>query len=41
MIGQMRSNKVTALVVGVVIFLAAFVGLAYNHLEPWQKPADT
>lgn len=41
MFGQMRSNKATALVVGVVIFLAAFVGLAYNHLEPWQRPADT
>lgn len=42
MLGNMRSNKATALVVGVVIFLAAFVGLAYNHLEPWQRPnADT
>lgn len=39
MLGQMRSNKATALVVGVVIFLAAFVGLSYNHLEPWQQPS--
>ncbi|KAI5462065.1 hypothetical protein BGZ63DRAFT_203952 [Mariannaea sp. PMI_226] len=40
MFGQMRSNKSTALVVGVVIFLAAFVGLAYNHLEPLQPNAE-
>lgn len=38
MIGSMRSNKSTALVVGVVVFLAAAVGLAYNHLDTWEFP---
>lgn len=41
MFGQIRSNKATGLIIGVVIFITAFVGLAYNHLEPWQQPANT
>lgn len=37
--GGQRSPKTTALVVGAVIFLAAFIGLVYNHLDAWELPS--
>lgn len=40
-LGQLRSNKATVVVIGAVIFLAALVGLAYNHLDTWELPAGS
>ncbi|KAF5006213.1 hypothetical protein FDECE_7372 [Fusarium decemcellulare] len=40
MFGQVRTNRSTALMAGTIIFLVAFVGLAYNHLDKWEPPAD-
>jgi hypothetical protein len=40
MFGQVRTNRSTVLMAGAVIFLVAFVSLAYNHLDPWVPPAD-
>lgn len=36
---QARSNKATLLLVGAVVFLALFVGLAYNHMDYWHAPS--
>jgi hypothetical protein len=40
MFGQVRTNRSTALMAATIIFLVAFVGLAYNHLDKWEPPAD-
>ncbi|KAF5693578.1 galactosyl transferase, partial [Fusarium mundagurra] len=40
MFGQVRTNRSTVLMAGTVIFLVAFVSLAYNHLDKWEPPAD-
>lgn len=40
MIGPFRSNRATLVVLGAIIFLAAFVGLAYNNLDSWDLPDD-
>lgn len=37
--GQTRSPKATALIVGAIIFLAAFIGLVWNHLDAWELPS--
>lgn len=40
-LGGSRSPRATAIVVGAVIFLAAFIGLVYNHLDTsWDLPAN-
>jgi hypothetical protein len=39
MLGPIRANRATVLVLAAVFFLAAFVGLAYNHVETWDIPA--
>lgn len=38
MLGPIRSNRATLIVLGAIIFLAAFVGLAYNHVDRWELP---
>jgi hypothetical protein len=40
MFGQVRTNRSTVLMAGTVIFLVAFVSLAYNHLDTWEPPTD-
>lgn len=36
--GPIRSNRATLVVLAAIIFLAAFVGLAYNNVESWDLP---
>jgi hypothetical protein len=40
MFGQVRTNRSTVLMAGTIIFLVAFVSLAYNHLDTWEPPTD-
>lgn len=40
MLGPLRANRSTAIVIGSVVFLVAFVSLAYNHLDNWEPAAD-
>ncbi|KAH7148362.1 hypothetical protein EDB81DRAFT_460530 [Dactylonectria macrodidyma] len=40
MFGNVRSNKPAVLALAAVVFLAAFVGLAFNHMEPWKGNED-
>lgn len=35
---SVRSTKGMAILVGAIFFVAAFVGLVYNHLDSWNLP---
>lgn len=37
--GSARSTRGTALIVGAVVFILAFIGLIFNHLDSWHLPA--